>query len=226
MSITKEQAVKIINSIKTRYPDLRQDSKPPTFLLTYGGTHHGLMNNLGLDESTAKIIEENYHELYKESDAWVADKLQQACDDGYVTGAFSLRLRTPLLKMNGRGKLNYKAAAEGRTVGNMLGQSYGQLNSRAANEFRERIWASKYKYDIFLCAQIHDACYAIWRNTAGITKWVNDNLIACMEWDGLVELQHPIVKVGAELSIFYPDWANETKLNNYATLQEIIKECT
>jgi DNA polymerase-1 len=217
--------VKSINSIKNKYPNLRQASKAPTFLLTYQGTYHGLMNNLGLDKIAARTIEKQYHDLYKESDDYIADKLQQACDDGYVTGAFGLRLRTPLLRMNGRGKLNYKAAAESRTAGNMLGQSYGMLNSRAANEFRERVWASEYKYDIFLCGQIHDACYVIWRNTAGITKWVNDNIISCMEWDGLVELQHPTVKVGAELDIFYPNWSKATTLKNGMSLKAIIKLC-
>ena len=214
-----------INSIKDRYPVLRQASKEPTFLLTYQGTFHGLMNSLGLDKAIAQTIEANYHELYRESDEWVAERLQQACLDGYVTGAFGLRLRTPLLKLNGKGKLNYKAAAEGRTAGNMLGQSYGMLNSRAANEFRERVWASPYKYDILLCAQIHDAIYLFWRNTAGITKWVNDNLIDCMKWCGLTELQHPKIKLGAELDIYYPDWSKPTTLKNNMTLTDILKLC-
>lgn len=183
------------------------------------------MNNLGLDQASALVIESNYHELYKEADEWVATRLQQACVDGYVTGAFGLRLRTPLLKMNGKGKLNYKAAAEGRTAGNMLGQSYGSLNLRAANEFRERVWNSEYKYDVLLCAQIHDAIYLIWRNTAGITKWVNDNLIACMQWCELVELQHPTVRLGANLSVHYPDWAKEYKLQNNTSIKEIYQIC-
>jgi DNA polymerase-1 len=217
--------VESINSIAEKYPHLRQASKAPTFLLTYQGTFHGLMNNLGLDQASALIIEANYHELYKEADKWVDDRLQQACVDGYVTGAFGLRLRTPLLKLNGKGKLNYKAAQEGRTAGNMLGQSYGQLNSRAANEFRERVWASEYKYDIILCAQIHDAIYLIWRNTVGITKWVNDNLIDCMKWCELVELQHPTVKLGAALDIFYPDWSIKTTLSNNDSIQNIYETC-
>jgi DNA polymerase-1 len=214
-----------INSISDKYPKLRQASKAPTFLLTYQGTYHGLMNNLGLDQASALVIEANYHELYKEADKWVADRLQQACIDGYVTGAFGLRLRTPLLKLNGPGKLDYKAASEGRTAGNMLGQSYGQLNSRAANEFRERVWASEYKYDILLCAQIHDAIYLIWKNTVGITKWINDNLIDCMKWCELVELQHPTVKLGAALDVFYPDWATVTTLKNNISIKDIYETC-
>jgi len=217
--------VNSINSIKFKYPQLRQDSKLPTFLLTYSGTYHGLINSLGLDKETAIKIESNYHELYKVSDKWVSKKLQQACVDGYVTGAFGLRLRTPLLKMNGKGRLNYQAASEGRTAGNMMGQSYGMLNSRAANEFRERVWNSPFIYDIFVCCQIHDSIYVFWKNTARITKWVNDNLIECMQWCGLKELQHPQVKLGAELDIFYPDWASPVKIPNNASIRQIIKIC-
>lgn len=218
-------SISSINSIAEKYPNLRQSSKAPTFLLTYGGTYHGLMNTLGLDQTSALAIESNYHKLYKEADKWVEDKIQQACVDGYVTGAFGLRLRTPLLKMNGKGKLNYKAAAEGRTAGNMLGQSYCILNTRAANELRQRIWDSPYKYDILPVCQIHDSIYIMWRNTAGITKWVNDNLIDCMKWCNLVELQHPTVKLGAKLSICYPDWSKETTLKNNASIKDIYETC-
>lgn len=217
--------VESINSIAEKYPHLRQASKPCTFLLTYGGTYHGLMNNLGWDQVSAQAIEANYHELYKEADKWVNDRIQQACVDGYVTGAFGLRLRTPLLKLNGRGKLGYKAAAEGRTAGNMLGQSYCMINTRAANEFRERVWASEYKYDILLCAQIHDSIYLIWTNTVGVTKWVNDNLIASMQWCGLVELQHPTVKLGANLEVCFPDWSKPTKIKNNSSIKDIYKTC-
>jgi DNA polymerase-1 len=218
-------SVDSINSIETHYPELRQASKAPTFLLTYQGTYHGLMNNLGLDKDTAQSIEKNYHELYAEADNWVKDKIDKARIDGYVTGAFGLRLRTPLLKSNGKGKLGYKAAAESRTAGNMLGQSYGMLNSRAANEFRERVWNSKYRYDIFVCCQIHDATYIVWRNTLGITAWINKHIIECMQWCDLTELQHPIVKLGANLDIFYPNWAKSTSIPNYATTNEIYKLC-
>ncbi|RLB78965.1 MAG: hypothetical protein DRH06_00305 [Deltaproteobacteria bacterium] len=219
-------SVKSINSIKKLYKAWRTKSKPVTFLLTYGGTFHGIIDKLGFTESDAKRIEANYHELYKISDEWVKTKIKAACKTGYVTGAFGLRLRTPLLEKVGKGKISYMAQGEARTAGNMLGQSYGLLNSRAANEFRERVWNSKYKYDIFLCCQIHDAIYLIWRDQIGIAKWVNDNLIACMKWCGLKELQHPIVKLGAELDIFYPDWNNGITIPNDVPTGKIKTICT
>ena len=217
--------VKSINSIKKQFSDIRQKSKAPTFLLTYAGTYHGLMNKVGFSEEDAKRIEANYHDLYKVSDQWVADHIKAATVTGYVTGAFGLRLRTPLLAKSSYANMGFLAKSEARTAGNMLGQSYGLLNSRAANEFRRRVWASKYKYDIFLCSQIHDAIYIFWKDRLGIAKWINDNLIACMEWVGLKELQHPIVKIGAELDIFYPNWNNGITIPNYASYKVIRQLC-
>ena len=53
--------VESINSIGTKYPKLRQDSKSPTFLLTYMGTYHGLMKQFGFSEFMARNIEDSYH---------------------------------------------------------------------------------------------------------------------------------------------------------------------
>jgi DNA polymerase-1 len=219
-------SVQSINSIKTKYPDLRQSSKTKTFLLTYGGTYHGLMSHEGLSKKDAKRIEESYHTLYKESDDWVAAKIEQAKIDGYVTGAFGLRLRTPLLaKTIGKFKVPYAAKQESRTAGNMLGQSYGMLNTRAANEFMQRVWQSPYIYNILPVCQIHDSIYIMFKNSAKIAHWVNTNLIECMEWCGLNELKHPTVKLGAELDVYFPNWNYGTTLPNKSSKQEIKAIC-
>lgn len=212
-----------INSIQTLYKKLRQDSKAPTFALTYQGTYKTLMNNCGFSEAVAKGIEAAYHELYAVSDAWVQDKLQQACRDGYVTVAFGLRVRTPLLKqcILGTRKTPHEAEAEGRTAGNALGQSYGLLNSRAAMEFGQRVRRSPYKHDVRPCAQIHDAQYYLVRDDVNLVHWVNRHLVECVSWDKLPEIQHPIVKLGGELSIFHPSWADEITIPNGATVEEI-----
>ena len=42
-----ENTVESINSIKYKYPDLRQGSKPISFPKTYGGTWITLVNNCG-----------------------------------------------------------------------------------------------------------------------------------------------------------------------------------
>jgi DNA polymerase-1 len=218
---------KSVNSIKKDHPVLRQDSKAPTFALTYQGTAFTLMNNLGWSEQQAKAVEANYHELYKVSDAYVQDRLKQASIDGYVEVAFGLRVRTPLLKQVvwGSRSMPYEAAAEGRTAGNALGQSYGLLNNRAAVAFFKAVWASKHRYDILPVALIHDAIYILMRDDPEVVEFANRELIKAMRWQELPEIQHDQVKLGAALDLFWPSWANATTLPNDADQATIIDLC-
>ena len=216
-----------VNSIKKTHPHLRQESKGGTFALTYQGTWHTLVNNLGFTEDQAKAIEQGYHELYKVSDEYVQKRLEQASKDGYVEVAFGLRVRTPLLKQvifNGA-RMPYEAAAEGRTAGNALGQSYGLLNNRAAVEFMQKVWTSKYRLDIKIVALIHDAIYLLIRDDVEVVAWVNRELIKSMQWQELPEIQHPTVKLGAALDVFWPNWANPITLPNDADQNTIKKLC-
>ena len=190
------------------------------------GTYMTLMNNLGWSEEKAKMIEANYHEMYKVSDQYVQSKLEQANKDGYVTVAFGLRLRTPLLNQVIWGnRLPNEAAAEGRTAGNALGQSYGLLNNRAAVAFFKQVWNSPYRNDIVPVALIHDAIYVLIKDNVEIVKWVNDTLIKEMQWQELPEIKHDKVKLGAELDIFWPSWAVATTLPNNSTKSEILQYC-
>ena len=184
------------------------------------------MNNVGLSKEDALAIEANYHALYKESDEWVAARLEEATTNGYVTVAFGLRVRTPIL---GQTLLNskvtpYEASAESRTAGNALGQSYGLLNNRAAIEFFDRLLVSEYKHDIKIIALIHDAIYLDFPATLGCTEWVNKNLIECMEWQNLPEIDHPTVRLGGSLELF-PNWAKSISIPNNAKRSEIHKIC-
>lgn len=181
------------------------------------------MKNCGFSEQEAKQIEARYHELYEVSDTWVQDKLQAASKNGYITAAFGLRVRTPLLKQVVFGSRNmpFEAAAEGRTAGNALGQSYCLLNNRAAAEFQSRVWASPYRLRIRLISLIHDAIYPMWEDDIDVTMWVNKNLVECMQWQDLPELDHPTVKIGAELDIFWPSWKYPLTIPNNATEKEI-----
>lgn len=215
-----------VNKLKKTHPEYRQDSKAPTFLLTYGGTYHGMMANLGWSEEKSKAIEANYHELYKVSDQYVQSRLAQASKDGFVEVAFGLRVRTPLLKQvmwGGLGRIPYEAQAEGRTAGNALGQSYGLLNNRAATAFMKKVWASEFRHDILPVALIHDAIYLLIRDDIRVVEWANKHLIQEMRWQELPEIQHPTVKLGAALDIFWPTWANPITLPNDASA-EVIKE--
>ena len=219
--------VESINSIKKMFPDQRQDSKAPTFLLTYMGTYMGMMKNLGWPKEKSQRIEKQYHELYKVSDEYIAQRIRQACIDGYVEVAFGLRLRTPALARTILGSKSTPAQASGeaRTAGNAMGQSYGLLNNRAAVAFRKRVRESKYRYDVKLVALIHDAIYLVMRNDPEVVEWVNKVLVEEMSWQELPEIQHPTVKIGAQLDLFYPSWAHPVTLPVGASQAEIKALC-
>lgn len=214
-----------VNSIAKHpvYKTFRQEGKVPTFLLTYAGTYKGIMEQCGFSFEKAKLIEEKYHALYKVSDDWVAAKLEQATKDGYVTVAFGLRLRTPLLHqvILGNRKTPYEATAEGRTAGNALGQSYCLLNTRAGIEFNLKVRSSNYRLDIKPCAHIHDAQYFIIRDDVAVVSYVNEHLVKAVEWQDDPEIWHDEVKLGGELSIFYPTWKDEIVIPNGANENDI-----
>lgn len=217
-----------INSISKKYPKLRQLSKAPTFALTFAGTAHTLVNNCGFSLEDAKAIESKYHHLYAVSDQWVQAQIEKAHKDGYSLGAFGLRIRTPLLKqvIYGAPKMPYEAAAEARTLGNAIsGQSYGLLNNRAAVDFMKKVWASPYRLDIRPVALIHDAIYILVKDRVDVVEWANRELIKSMQWQELPEIQHPTVKLGAAIDIFWPSWAHATTIPNDADQETIINIC-
>lgn len=217
-------SVESINSIADLYPVQRQDSKAPTFALTYQGTYMTLMTNCGFTEELAKLIEKRYHEMYVISDLWVQDKLNQASQTGYVTVAFGLRVRTPLLHqvIRGTSRTPFEAEAEGRTAGNALGQSYCLLNSRAGSEFMGRVRKEKHRLDIRPCAQIHDAGYFLIRDDVSALAYTNVHLVKAVQWQELPDIQHDEVKLGGELSIFWPTWADEMGVPNGANEDTIL----
>lgn len=206
-----------------KYGHLRQDSKTPTFLLTYGGTYIGIMEQLGWTKDKAQAVETRYHELYKVSDDWVKARLQQATQTGYVTVAFGLRVRTPLLRqvVLGNSKTPFAAEAEGRTAGNAMGQSWCLLNSRAGSEFMAKVRTSEFRHDIKPCAQIHDANYVLVRDNIDAIEFSNTHLVTACEWQNHPDIWHDEVKLGGEFSIFYPDWSKEIVIPNKASQAEI-----
>ena len=212
-----------INSIQNKYAPLRQKSKVPTFALTYDGTTNTLMVKSGFSRAMAKHIFNQYHDLYAVSGQWVSAKLDQAAKDGYVTAAFGLKVRTPLLKQVIRktSKTPYEAESEGRSAGNALGQSWCLLNTRAGIEFNAKVRTSKFRLDIKPGAQIHDAQYFLVRDNIDALMFTNEHLVKATLWQDDPEIAHDEVKLGGKLGIFYPDWSKEITIKNNATEQEI-----
>ncbi len=216
-------SVDSINSIQVKYKAIRDKSKNPTFALTYQGTYATLMANYGFSEPFAKALEASYQGLYKVSIDWVTDKLIQASKDGYVTLAFGLRLRTPKLKqvVFGNRRTPSSAAAEGRSAGNALGQSWCLLNNRACSDFMGQVRASEYRLDIRPCAHIHDAQYYLIRDSLAALSFANDRLVKAVQWQEDPAIFHEEVKLGGELSVFYPTWKEEISIPNGHQGQDI-----
>ncbi|TIN00983.1 MAG: hypothetical protein E5Y34_11040 [Mesorhizobium sp.] len=219
-------SVESINSIAEKghkYGGFRQESKTPTFLMTYGGTYIGMMAQLGWTQVKSQAIEARYHELYKVSDDWIKAKLDQACLDGFVTVAFGLKVRTPMLAqvVLGTSKTPFQAEGEGRTAGNAMGQSWCLLNSRAASEFLGKVRKSEHRHSIKPCAQIHDANYVLVKDDIDAIHYSNTHLVKACQWQNHPDIWHDEVKLGGEFSIFYPDWAHEAVIPNDATPTEI-----
>ena len=185
------------------------------------------MQNVGLSESEAKRIEANYHDLYKVSDQWVDQRIQQASKDGYVDLAFGLRLRTPMLSqvILDSSTVPYEAQKEARTAGNALGQSYGMLNNRSAIATMNRVINSPYVDRIFPIMHIHDSQYFMVEDDIDLVHWFNKVLIEEMSWQDLPELEHPTVRLGASLDIFWPHTGESVTLPNNAS-PEAIRELT
>jgi DNA polymerase-1 len=181
------------------------------------------MDNCGFSKTLAQHVETKYHEVYTVSDQWVADKLEQACKDGYVTLAFGLRLRTPLLKqvVLNTSKTPYEAAAESRTAGNALGQSWCMLNSRAWSEFMEKVRAGEHRLDIRPCSQIHDAGYFLIKDDMETLLYTNKHMVKAVSWQEDPAIQNEHIKMSGELSIFFPNWKEEMTISNNATIADV-----
>ena len=218
-----EHNVGLIDHFKEVYATHRSKSKAVTFALQYGGTWVTLVKNSGFAEEDAKQIISNYEELYKVSKQYAADKVAEACNKGYVTVAFGLKLRTPLLKKTilGNRYTTNEAKAEARTAGNALSQSYGLLNNRAAVAFMEKVWNSPYRLKVMPVALIHDAIYLVISNEIEVVEWVNKHLTKEMEWQDLPEIWHDEVKLGGDLDLFYPHWGHGITLPRTANQVEL-----
>ena len=219
-----EYKLNVINSISDVYPGLRSSSKQPTFLLTYGGTHHGI-SDLGFSKEESKKIEDNYHDLYTVSDQWVASHVKAAYSTGYVECAFGLRVRTPTLlsTLPDSAYTPYQAKKEERTAGNALGQSWGLLNNRAAIELRQRIIDAGYRTKIIPIMLIHDAIYLICVNDLDIIRWLAKNISECMAWNDDPLIYHPEVGMEGELELFVPNWTSAIAAPEDVTNSQIRK---
>lgn len=68
-----------------------------------------------------------------------------------------------------------------------------------------------------------DAIYGYSIEDPDAILWVNDNLIECMAWNELPELQHESIKLSSELDIYYPSWADAITLPNNINKEQLFE---
>ena len=208
-----------VKTVGKLFPKERQDSKAPYFALTYQGTYKTLVKNCGFSFDVARKIEQGHKEMYKVAEQATQEKLTLASKQGYLDVAFGIRVRTPLLQKYGL-TLSH-SQAEGRTVGNAWGQSYGLLNTRAGTAFLKQV--REQDRPVYACAQIHDAQYFLAPRDPVLIHWVNGTLTKEMQWQELDEIRHPDVGLSGELDIFRFSWAKGHTLKNEASLADVQK---
>jgi DNA polymerase-1 len=204
-----------INRIQTEAKELRNKSKPISFLKQYGGGASKIQKVLKCTPSRANEISNSYDNLYSGLLDFQNSNEQFAKKAGYVELAFGLKLQTPRINSKDSGL----QSAEVRSSSNAVTQSWGQLMNRASIDIDNRIENSEFVNDVKSINNIHDAWYGLVRDTPECIKWLNDNLIECMQWQE-DPLLHSDIKLGAELDIGY-DWAHCNTLKNNASLEEI-----
>ena len=217
-----------INQIKKLADSDRTASKPVTFALQFLGTHTTLMNNQGYTEEKSKRLVEAYNSLYQVYFSRLKEITDRAGKDGYVRVAYGLQIDAPAIKKSVTGSkvTPSTVAAEVRSISNAVCQSYGQMNTFAADDFMRRVWDSKWKYDIQIQALIHDAIYLFVPQDLECIKWVNDNLIECMCMQMEDNIKGSPVILEAELDVHYPTWAQALTLSNNITVDEVQIEIT
>lgn len=212
-----------VNSIKESYGYYRQKAKNYGFCLQYGGTEHALVKQVGLTCDEAKIAYMNYHETYKVSNEWKQAHIKKACEVGYITTGFGLRVRTPILANTVYSdKMSNLASAEARTAGNALGQGWGVLNDRAMNEVIDNIDVLGLTEDILPLAKIHDACYYLVRNDIDIILKLNELTTKAAKWQDHPVIAHDEVHLSGQLDLFYPDWAHPITLPEECNEEHLI----
>ena len=109
---------------------------------------------------------------------------------------------------------------EFRGANNAVTQSWGLLTTRAGTEFKDKLDVSHERFNIVNVNFIHDAIYQLARKDVSTIRWLNKNLISCMNWQDHPKIKSDEIKLTAELDIGN-GWDKMYTLRNDATDEEI-----
>ena len=194
--------INVINSIKKKYPEIRQKGKSYTFGMSYGASEH----------LVGKEIYEAYWTLYKVTKEYQDGIIKQAEKQGYLISRYSgLRLLIPDIK-SWSSQIKEKAQ---RVATNFNIQSGNILTLYAIVCFQKKIEEAGLINEVKIVNTIHDSILLYIKLNPKIIKFVNDNLIKCMIGNYNNSLyEEPIVKLEAELDLGYNYKENITLSNN------------
>lgn len=191
-----------VNSIKKLAPDLRQDSKAPTFAMAYMGGTRPIMNALKCSKAKAEGIVQAYKEIYPELEEFSQDTFEFAKEHGYVVGFYGLKLRCPSINSSDPEVVAHTL----RTIVNMRIQSGAMLTVEAIADFQSYTENLGIAEVIRPHATIHDSVYYYIKEDPSLVKEVNTKLVELM----VRPYPNQIVANEAELDIGR-DWAHLEK---------------
>ena len=182
---------------------LRQDSKPVTFKLAYGG-----FPDADKGGTITQEIFDNYHnKMYPSISKMRDEAMEKAKLNNYLHLGLGCKLRCD------------DVDKQGRTLFNALSQFWSVLTLIALARVNNEIKKAGYEDDIKVSASIYDSIYFIIRKDVTIVKWLNDTIIPIMTTDFL---ENQIVSNDADLCIG-TRWSNvdDIELKHNTSLEEI-----
>lgn len=181
---------------------LRQDSKPISFKLAFGG-----FPDIDKGGNITQSIFDKYHnELYPGVTAYNNNVvMSQASKERqtYLGMGFHIRTDDP--------------AKHNRTICNATAQFWDIISALTMAEMRQRIKLAGYERDILLTSTIYDSLYYECRKDATILQWLNNNLVEVMTKQMFT--YQPVPNASA-LDIG-PNWSELTELENNCSLEEV-----
>lgn len=205
-----KEVYKEIQNGNKQLKQIRQDSKPITFKLSYGGypdAHKGGV-------ITQELYDKYHYKLYPGITRFRQRVLEKAKQNKYIHLGLGCYLYTNNVEKHER------------TLFNANIQFWSILTLLTINKFHKLVKENNLNSKVKTISSIYDSIYLVVKKDAKVIKWVNDNIIPILTKDFV---KNQIVKNEAEGEIGY-NWndlhpiPNNASLNNIKTILETMKK--
>lgn len=181
---------------------IRQDSKAPSFKLSYGGfpdAHKGGV-------VTQELFDLYHYSLYPGVSSFREDYV---IPTAYSKGQIHLGLGFNIKSDN--------ADKDQRTLNNACSQFWSILTAITINEIHRLIDEAGLQEEIQVTSSIYDSIYFIIKDDPEVIKWLNDRIVPIMEQD---YMEDQTIRNEARLEIG-PDWSELYELPENADIDTI-----